>query len=68
MFSSSVTLIQSLMRFFDSASHHREPKIAQKCDRQGQTYWQIYDPTTRHYTSLASEKEVRIWLEERYYR
>ena len=68
MLSSSVTLIQSLIKFLDSAYWGREPKISQKCDRKGNIYWQIYDPVTRQYTSFASEKEVRIWLEKRYYR
>lgn len=68
MILSSSTLIQSLIRFLDSASNYQEPKIGQKCDRQGNRYWQIYDPVTRQYTSCASEKEVRIWLEKRYYR
>lgn len=68
MFSSFITSIQSLIKFLDSTSNHQEPKIAQRCDRQGHTYWQIYDPVTRQYTSFASEKEVRIWLEKRYYR
>lgn len=63
----SVTLIQSLVKFFDSASHDREPKISQKRDRNGSTYWLLYDPVTRQYTSFASEEEVRIWLEKRYY-
>lgn len=65
--SSSVTLIQSLIKFLDSTSNYQEPKINQKCDRQGNIYWQIYDPVTRQYASFASEKEVRIWLEKRYY-
>lgn len=68
MLSSSVTLIQSLIKFLDSASNYQEPKVSQVCDRHGNKYWQIYDPVSRQYSSCASEKEVRIWLEKRYYR
>ncbi len=40
-----------------------QPQIKQKCDRDGQSYWQIYDPASGHFTLLGSETEVRIWLE-----
>ena len=44
-----------------------EPQIKQKSDRHGNSYYQIYDPITRKYILLASELEVRIWLESRYH-
>ncbi len=44
-----------------------EPKVWQKCDRKGNTYWLIFNPITGLYISFGSEQEVRIWLEERYY-
>ena len=44
-----------------------EPKVWQKCDREGNIYWLIFNPITSLYISFGSEQEVRIWLEERYY-
>lgn len=45
-----------------------EPRVWQKRDRYGNLYWVIYDPTTGYSSSFSSEKEVRVWLEQRYYR
>jgi hypothetical protein len=45
-----------------------EPQIKQKCDRNGQSYWQIFDPVSGHFTLLGSETEVRMWLENYYCR
>ncbi|MEC4892917.1 MAG: hypothetical protein SAL07_13035 [Oscillatoria sp. PMC 1051.18] len=44
-----------------------EPRIYEKRDRYGKTYWQVYDPVTNFCYSFDSENEVRIWLERRYY-
>jgi hypothetical protein len=55
-------VFQALM---DQFIHSSEPQITLKrhSDRQ---YWHVYDPTTRKSTTLATEAEVRIWLEDRY--
>lgn len=45
-----------------------EPKIWQKTDRLGNTFWRVYDPLSGHSAILGSEAEVRSWLEERYVR
>jgi len=45
-----------------------EPIIRQKKSRFSNNYWYVYDPRTGRSAHLASEEEVRIWLEERYYR
>ncbi len=45
-----------------------EPRVWQKRDRFGQTYWYGYDPVTGSSVCRSSEAEMRIWLEERYYR
>jgi hypothetical protein len=50
-----------------STASHKEPKIRQIQDREGQTWWQAYDPITGQTTYLSSEHEVQIWLEERLY-
>lgn len=39
-----------------------------KRDRQGHTYWHAYDPLTGNSTCLSSEAEMRIWIEQHYYR
>lgn len=44
-----------------------ELQVWQKKDRNGNAYWQAFDPKTRKSTSLSSEAEMRIWIEERYY-
>ena len=43
-----------------------EIKVWQKSDRKGNIYWLIFDPITGYHSSFSNEKEVRIWLEERY--
>jgi hypothetical protein len=43
-------------------------QIWQKRDRFGHSYWKIYDPKTRQFTYLASETEVRMWIEQKLYR
>lgn len=52
----------------DVLSKEPQIKIQEKCDRQGNTYWYVYDPTTGDSTYLATEQEVLIWIEERYHR
>ena len=43
-----------------------EPKIKELKSRFGNTYWRVYDPKTGHSAYLASEAEVRTWLEGRF--
>jgi hypothetical protein len=43
-------------------------QVWQTSDRFGNTWWNAYDPATGRSTSLASEAEMRVWIEERYYR
>jgi hypothetical protein len=43
-----------------------EPRITQRHDRQGNLYYQIYDPMTGRSASFGSESEIRWWLEQRY--
>ena len=57
--------LQYFWRYF---SQRQEPKIWQKRDRYGNLYWVVYDPTTGHSSCFSSEQEVRVWLEQRYYR
>lgn len=43
-----------------------EPKVWEKHDRQGNTFFKVYDPASDRWVYLSSENEVRMWLEERY--
>ena len=40
-----------------------ELQIWQTSDRFGNTWWNAYDPTTGHSTSLATDAEMRTWRE-----
>lgn len=43
-----------------------EPKVWEHKDRQGTTYWRVYDPLSGYTMRFASEMEVRMWLENYY--
>lgn len=45
-----------------------DPKVFERHDRQGNLYYQVYDPLTRQSASFGSESEIRYWLEQRYAR
>ena len=45
-----------------------ELQVWQTSDRFGNTWWNAHDPATGRSTSLASEAEMRVWIEEHYYR
>ena len=40
-----------------------EPQISHKCDRNGNCYWQVYNPVSGKSTLCSSEREVKSWLE-----
>ncbi|MGJ3249178.1 MAG: hypothetical protein ACFE0I_24275 [Elainellaceae cyanobacterium] len=43
-----------------------QPRIWQKTDRHGNTWWSIYDPMTRRFYQFSSEHDVRVWLDEHF--
>jgi hypothetical protein len=45
-----------------------EPQVSKIKGSEGHEFWRIYDPVTRITTTLSSEAEVRMWLDQRYYR
>ncbi len=45
-----------------------ELQIKQKQDRDGNSYWQIYDLTTNTSSAFGSEQEVRAWMETQAHR
>ncbi|AFY69571.1 hypothetical protein Pse7367_1277 [Thalassoporum mexicanum PCC 7367] len=48
----------------DRLTKEPEVKVWQKYDRRGHVYWSAYDPITGQSTSVASEAEMRSWLEQ----
>jgi hypothetical protein len=52
--------------FVDSFSLQPELKIRQRRDRQGNLWWIVYDPITDQSAQLATEAEVRWWIEQFY--
>lgn len=54
-------------RFVDYLARPPEIKVHKKTNRQGEIWWQVYDPHRNLTATFASESEVRMWLEERYY-
>ncbi len=43
-------------------------QVRKKTDRRGQTYWQVRNMAINETITFTSEAEVRIWIEESYYR
>ncbi|MEH2090555.1 hypothetical protein [Nostoc sp.] len=43
-----------------------ELQVWQKVDRQGNIYWQAYDPATGKSFSSGSETDVFMWIEQLY--
>ncbi len=43
-------------------------RVWQSHDRQGQTWWHLYDPKTGDSAQVSSEEEALNWIEESYYR
>ncbi len=54
-------------QFTNLFANRLEPKIIEKRDRGGHSYYQIYDPLNQTAGRLNSEAEVRAWLDQRYY-
>jgi hypothetical protein len=45
-----------------------ELKVTQKKDASGNKWWRVDDPITHQKSEFASETEVMLWLEKRFYR
>ena len=65
------TLLEVVNRFwlilFKLMIASSEPRVVKRRDRSNQTYFQVYDPITQRSFKFIREKDVRIWLERRYY-
>ena len=60
-----ITILRKINRYL--ADSKTEPQIVKKCDRHGNSYWQVYDPVSASRCSFGSEQEVKAWLDRRYY-
>jgi hypothetical protein len=56
---------QQLIEF---AIGNTEIKIWKSQSPAGYQLWHVYDPATKQSAYFKSETEVRVWLEQRYYR
>ena len=54
-------------KLVSTLSGDREPKIYHCRDRQGHSYLEVYDPTSRKTHTFKTTHEARVWLERRYY-
>ncbi|MGF1524702.1 MAG: hypothetical protein ACFBSF_20445 [Leptolyngbyaceae cyanobacterium] len=55
---------RSLLAFFCDSY---EPRILTKRDCEGNDYFVAYDPVTQAQFTFTTERELRVWLDERYY-
>lgn len=60
------TLKKIWLLLFTALTDSNELQVWQTSD-SGKTCWNAYDPATGRSLSLASENELRVWIEERYY-
>lgn len=45
-----------------------EPRIYVISTQSGRTYWKIHDPVTNRLIYLDSEQDVRVWLDQQFYK
>jgi hypothetical protein len=64
----SVVLGKIKRAIANQVRHSSEPKVWERQDRQGNVYYQVYDPLSRRSATFGSETEIRYWLEQRYAR
>ena len=61
---SNAQIKQSLANFLRKTN---EPQIISRRNNYGDVYFKVYDPQTNWTGTFNSEREVRIWLDERYH-
>lgn len=54
--------------FVKAAYSSLELQVWQSSDRKGNIYWQAYDPIKNRSISFGSEAEMRMWIEQYYYK
>jgi len=61
------SLLQQAIEFFAECLFRKsDPVTWQEFDRNGNTFWMVYDPNTQHSIRFDSEIDVRVWLEKRF--
>lgn len=66
--SSFFSAVNQVWQFFLSfAEAGNEPKIWQTRDRDGNTWWHGCDRATGRSTCVATEDEMRAWIDRHYY-
>lgn len=45
-----------------------ELQVWQTSDKEGCPHWNAYDPVSDRSISLSTEAEMRMWIEQNYYR
>lgn len=55
-------------RFKQAIIGSSELQVWQAYDRNGNIYWQAYDPACDRSIYFGSEAEMRMWIEQYYYR
>lgn len=67
-----LTMQQSLQQLWHTLTTYlnsTEPRVWRTVDQDaGQLVWNAYDPTTNRRGKFSNEQDLRVWLEERYYR
>jgi hypothetical protein len=53
--------------FLSVAAGENKLKIWQTSDRNGNTWWHVYDRSTGRSTYVATEDEMRVWIDRHYY-
>lgn len=67
--SSEILIMKVLILLLASfCSKANEPKISSRKNNYGNVYFRVYDPQTKRNSNFSSEQEVRMWLDNRYYK
>lgn len=60
-------LVSAVHQLFITLTKEPELRVWQTRDRRGQISWNAYDPKSGQSVRLASEAEMKMWIEQRYY-
>jgi hypothetical protein len=64
----TLRLRQFGQRIWKALTSEPQLKVWQSKDHAGNVWYRVYDPKTGRTACLASEEEVRMWIEESFYR
>jgi hypothetical protein len=60
-------LQESVHHFMTALAGSQEPHVSKIQHRDGHITWAVSDPMTGYRNTFATEQDVRVWLEQRYY-